>query len=511
MPLPSTSTDPYFAPDGEFSQHGTFFGASFLGQYIVNAFKGREPDNVYAFQHSIEGLVNAFKHNPLAKKAFLDMLDDLRAEGLVEMVLRRAPHEQYHIPEHPAEFAYDVEKILMKEFHQEYPDPTPNQTISNEIFIGIAKAAAAWHDIVQNQGAPNNEIESAQGFVGAFLLKLEIYKKDYKLAAEAVTAFERQLDFIARELILHGTWLVLGMKDKNLSAKCFAEYIDQTVAETSPDELDMNAISPALQHLTAARKAMSTGDTKRYSLDHVKESRILLTAFQAQPEADREGLEKFFIFAEINEDVCKEEFLGLMCQNLRIFTELNQPNRNDVQAVNIAKINDANHREFFKALDAYRNGKPVDRINHLKLFNLLVNTKKNRKSNLLREQEFANALGDELWKRHAQHLESFMIYIDNAQFKAPMKIATAKILFQLATQHQHGSILLNNDKLFHDRLEQLATLDPDQKDSARDSSSARFFGEDSQRKLSVAAKKNLKVAIQRFSLTEAHSKKAMKP
>jgi hypothetical protein len=463
MPKLLTSQDSYFEPDGEFKKkYGTFADTAIMGEHLSDLINGRSPEHAEKFEENINSLTQAFEKNPTAEKAFYHLVDECRAFGLVQMALRRAKHSHYHTTEHAAELADDIEQGLTEKFKTEFP-----QDKSNNLFIALAKAAASWHDIVQDRGVPpNNEVESAAQFVTYMNELLENYKKKFNFMTPAIENFQRELDFLSKELIVYGTWLVFGMEPgMKLVAKTLTEralYVIQDVnAKSSAEDKTKIAETPNMRRLYGACEMISNGDTKRFGMEHVLKDQLILKALRNFPPANLKILNNFFIAAGINDDRVKEQFLGLMCQNIRIFPELNKP-ENSQSSVNNSSgklISEAEHDSYVKVCDdikasaSYTINKNATPKTHAMFNNFMYAENLQGKNNISREISFAKAQQDPMWDLHAKHLNDFTNYIK--KISANEKDLLAETLIVLATRFQPGNYLLKKDKTFHAQLREV--------------------------------------------------------
>ena len=446
---------PYFEVGGSFAQrYGTFIPAPVLGKYIIQAINDRDPELLAIFEKSMANLISALKMNEPAQQAFLDVLDEVRADGLVEMVLRKEFHQQYHIVEHAAEVTDDAGEVLTRELKQ----ANAELELEHTIMIALTKACAAWHDVVQLQGSPKNEIESAKLFCKRLDDLLESFKNDFSDLRQSVQGFQEQLSFICNELIIYSTWLVVGMEP---GKKLIFKSLNSHTAQVSRDLHEANnydALIAAINAnsfwmlLTKAAEAICRADTRRFDFQHVLNSEVMLEAFNSFASEDKKVLEDFFIQTDMSSAISKEEFLGLSCQNLRIFTELNRPEKPGVPVISMTDISENDHLAFIEACNQARVN-DIHNIDFARMFDVFVNTKnKAGKDNLLRELEFAKAQHHALWDRHADLLIKFTRYIRAETFTVDLQARLMKVLMVLATRFQPGNQFLRMDSKFLHKL-----------------------------------------------------------
>jgi hypothetical protein len=465
MPKLIDSNDPYFESNGEFKKkYGTFSDPAIMGDHLSGLINDRSPEHAVVFEESINSLTRAFAKSPAAEKAFYNLVNECRAYGLVQMTLRRAKHSHYHTTEHAAELADDTEQSLSEKFKTEF---SPHK--ADRLFIALSKAAASWHDIVQDRGAPpNNEVESAKQFVIRMNELLEDYKMKFKSMAPAVENFQKELDFLSKELIVYDTWLVFGMEPgMKLVAKPLNERVAQVIQdinEKKPDAEKINvATTPHMQRLFAACDMISKGDTKRFDMEHVLKDPLVLKALRNFPEAKQKILDNFFKEAGINSDREKEQFLGLMCQNIRIFPELNKPESQSATPNSSSKlITEEDHESYVKVCEDIKGSASfnVDKSSSLKtraMFDNFMNAENLQgKNNIDREISFALAQQDPMWNRHAQHLKTFSAYVKKLNASDPKAHdSLAETLIELATRFQPGNYLLKKDKTFQAQLHEV--------------------------------------------------------
>ncbi len=464
MPKLIASTDPYFGSNGEFKKkYGIFTDPASMGDHLSELINDRSTEHGQEFEATINTLTRAFAKAPAAEKAFYNLIDECRAYGLVQMTLRRAKHSHYHTAEHAAELADDTEQALSEKYQKEFFTHK-----ADRLFVALAKAAASWHDIVQDRGAPpNNEIESAKQFVIRMNELLEDYKTKYKSMGPAVENFQKQLGFISKELIVYDTWLVFGMEPgMKLVAKPLNERVAQVIAdinENKPDAEKINvAATPHMLRLYAASDVISKGDTKRFDMEHVLRDQMILKAVRNLPADKQKVLENFFNEARIVDDRRKEQFLGLMCQNIRIFPELNQPEgKTESSNSNSKLISTADHDSFVKVCEDIKGSASSDKTHSAKaasmFHNFMTTENLQGKNNIEREINFAKAQQDPMWDLHAEHLRVFAGHVKKLKMQdSKTHDLLAETLIELATRFQPGNNLLKKDKPFHAQLHEVS-------------------------------------------------------
>jgi hypothetical protein len=437
-----SSEKAYFSDNGEFArQFATCVKADVLGEHILKAVDHRL--KFQNFEKAISALQEALIKNPVAQSAFLGMIDTLRAEGLVEMVIRRKEHLEYHTVEHAAELADDVEQELTQSFSN--PEQDAKTVFLNKFFIAIAKTMAAWHDVVQDHSSPQNEIESVAEFEKRFSDALTEFSQNFPIIKDAITQFKQEISFLGNEFILYPTCLVWATKDNIQTAKTLNQYIDLTMSSKFSKET-FTSKHPLWKYLNEAADAISRGDTRRFSFTHVFNKQVLVKALKKLPADEQILVENFFKAAQIDNDNDKEIFLGLFSQNIRIFTELNRPNLDGVPDKCRTDISSIDHKKFIRIYDGLRLGleEPVD---YQELSSIFVKTKNTAgRNNIDREADFANAMEDDMWTKHAVQLPLFQRYFQSLSIDDRGRFM--KALTVLAIQYQPGIQLLKSDDEF---------------------------------------------------------------
>ncbi len=472
--MPLSAQDPYFttekrSPDGlflGFKKYGTIIPSHIIAEHIAEAINDRLIQKSLRFEYRMDSFTQAMENNPIPYHSFLELLDDVRVDGVYEVITHRKPYHQYHTAEHSVELAYDVQQVLAQKLKNVFP----KDTVANAIFVALTKAAASWHDVEQKLGPPKNEIHSANMFAKLLKKRVDEFKNKYHGMDDAIENFKDAIDFLSRELIVYATWLVIGVNEnKKVVTKTLRQYIEIAVRDIQENfqkdysfPLKMGD-GPYMQRLLLAGKTMSQGDTTRFSFDHVLNSNVLLDSLHTMPDDIKKPLEDFFVFANLNTDVQKEVFLGLHCQDLRMFTELNLPFTPELQkleylSIHAAHISENDYIQFIKAFDANRHAHHAsDDIDYIHLLDLFINTKnvkpnpQNEKRNIDRERIFAASLENDIWKNHANYLILIDQYI--SQLDEVSRCNLSKALFALATRFQPGLKLLLSDKKIRARLE----------------------------------------------------------
>jgi hypothetical protein len=494
--MPATPVDnAYFSPDGEFAmRYGTSMEAPAVGEYILQAIASRDPEKIQQFENVLYALQAALEKDAAAQTIFFKMLDELRAEGLVEMVMRRAAHLEYHTVEHAAELADDVECALKLEYARE--DTADSKHIFlQKFFVALARAMAAWHDVVQHNGSPQNEIDSIADFDKRLQAMLKEFSLQFPALAQISKEFTAQIPFLGKELILHPTCLIWGKVRDTSTAKTLNQYIDLSMQELSDIRYSKNSLisnHPLWKYLTLAADITSRGDTKRYAFPHVFQQHALLRGLQKLPQDEKKILEDFFRTIGITEDNDKEIFLGLFSQNIRIFTELNQPHEESVSSKCRTNITAAQHRRFIEIYDSLRAGDNVQ-VDYLDLITVFVQTKdEHGKNNIEREENFALALQDPMWSKHAVQLGIFSNFVAN--LSPGDKARFMRALTVIAIVYQPGNFLLKADKIFQKKLaSRVNIVNPDKNDYP-----GELFKQTSWADISEQGKNNLEYAAKRF-------------
>lgn len=150
---------------------------------------------------------------------FLQLLDSVAAKGIAETGLRKNKDIAfYHDAPHPAEVAKKV-GLLLTDYYNHEPE---SEAVMSMIFVKLAQAAAACHDIVQNRSTRDNpmlnEEESAKLCVKYIIHGIEsqfqqdignvIDPMDSDIVMKVIDDFKKILPYIIDELIVPTTYLV---------------------------------------------------------------------------------------------------------------------------------------------------------------------------------------------------------------------------------------------------------------------------------------------------------------
>lgn len=447
-------SEPYFNDPQGFKRYGIFIP---ILQHLVDAINDRALEKLNLFETDMTNLLATLKTKPEAYHALLQLFDHLRAKGLVIMVKHKSNFLQYHVAAHSAEAAHDTGRVLAAEYTASYP----NDTFANNFYIALAKAAAAWHDVVQFKTPPHNEKDSGIAFTNECKKQLLAYSEQFPELKEPITKFINHLTFISNELIVYDTWLVFGNDTTiGMHAKTLRVYIENVMNDL---QLPVNYGSH-MQHLLIAAKTISLSDVSRFSLSHVQSDQQMLKAFEQLPNELKTPLNNFFDYCNITSDAAKEAFLGIFSSNIRMYSELNIPADGiepQKMPFNAAHVTTHDYEEFTNALETLRNAPEpkIIRMDYIKLFDLLMNTKcvtKNT-SYMEREKNFALAQKIETWDTFASQLEGFKLYTDNLD-RDQLRLLS-QCLFILATKYQPGIEYLENDKTFQELQIKLSNPD----------------------------------------------------
>jgi hypothetical protein len=459
--MPLSASDPYFRLDPgpvagtqAFANYKTFMPAPAIGVFIVEAINHRLPPFNNTFEQVMSDLIDVLSANAERCADFLELIDDLRADGIVLMTKRRLSCLQYHTAEHAEELAFDVEQVLIKKLTLAFP----SEELANTLFISIAKAAATWHDVVQTVGPPENEIQSAIEFAHEFSHRLTQFVLRYSVLSDVLNCFKDCLEFIGKELIFYATWLVIGLNDQHqIATRTLRQYVEAAMADMGIKA----TFGPYMQRMMLAGKTISQGDTTRFAFDHVLYDFALLASMQVFSEEITAPLTDFFKFAQLDSNEDKETFLGLHCQDLRMFTELNLPfdtqHGLDKIPLHSAHISVEDYHRFVNAFDANRATERNEAdIDYAYLYDIFLNVKNVKadvsieKRNIVREQIFAASLQNDAWIKHAENLKKLDSY--TATLDTQSLAHLARVLFALATRYQPGLKILEADKKVKTRL-----------------------------------------------------------
>jgi hypothetical protein len=375
------------------------------------------------------------------RNAFFAALNKVRGLGLVQMVKAHTNALQYHIAEHAAEVSYDTSMILERLYGRKFP--APDDKLTNQIFKEIASAAAAWHDVFQADSAPFNEIASAKQFTACMQNVLTSFSHKHDKCKYAIEVLLTYMDFIASELIVYDTWLVFGLNEHHeVAVKTLRQHANSAESKGVGEHYEKN---PMIIRLALAADAISISDTSRFALEHVCETKHLVNMIAELPESSQKALNAFFDYAKLHDLKLQQEFLGLIGQGIRMFCELNSPDK--------AYITPHQFTFFCETMQKLRmQDKSVSSDDYKTLLHLFMTTaiKKAHKTTIQQEIYFAKAIGNGLWNRHAHDLEilaKYYLNLDDAN-----QIALAQAIFIMSTAYQEGLVLLRADNTFKELL-----------------------------------------------------------
>src|SRR5690606_6353648 len=134
--------------------------------------------------------------------------------------------------------------------------PENDDQLTNDVFKQIAIAAAIWHDVVQKDNSPINEIESAKEFSNCFQVILNKFIREFPQCKNTVQQFLLNINFIANELIVYDTWLIFGSNgSEDISVKTLRQHAN--IAESNGIQIQYEK-NPMFMRLAYAADAIST-------------------------------------------------------------------------------------------------------------------------------------------------------------------------------------------------------------------------------------------------------------
>jgi hypothetical protein len=460
--------------------YGTFFAAPDVpANMIVDTINDRQ--NQASFESDMSELVVALSNDEAALADFNKLFDDVGMEGIMQMYEAKPTSDNDHLIYHTAhghipEIMDDSEKETLNQLAKTFTNPSNQDAIANLLFANLAKAAAAWHDVVQKKGPPVNEIESAKAFEESMRAQLDKFQRKHAKFAPAIEKFKSHLNFISKELIISDTWLLWSMNSetKAVSAKTQGEYVNEvtekviqaqnklqpeerTVLEQQGKLLKQSEPGAFMTRLQCAAKSISASDTSRFSLEHVLDpvqGQLLVKSLNSMTPELQAPLQAFFTQNGITAQKEQEQFMGLLAQNLRMFGELNMPAGHPAaNEKNTVDIKTEDHQFFLDGMNSTREGLGAG-IDYQKMLELFITTKSFAKNpgppareNIVREQNFGKAQPQEIWHIHAARLAAFDQFV-----KAPENVGLLKALGEcvvnLSTKFQPGyQLLQRNDSL----------------------------------------------------------------
>jgi hypothetical protein len=245
-----------------FDKHGILFTPPGINakEIIVDAINARLSSD---FEKNADNLITKLKSDSVALQDLNAMFDKVALEGYVAMHKAKPQgprnHLVYHTAEgHIPEIMEDSKKETLRQLGVTFN--APQDDIANVLFANLARAAAAWHDVVQNLGAPKNEIESAKLFAKSMQTNLNAFKVSHPQLAGEVAKFQTNVDFISQELIVNDTWLLFSKKGDTVKARTLGEYINEVASDAN---VTLTA-GPNMKRLMTAAAAVSQSDTSRF-------------------------------------------------------------------------------------------------------------------------------------------------------------------------------------------------------------------------------------------------------
>lgn len=440
-----TGKEPYFTLDPDSANQDVLRNDVFclpleiIIQNIVTFINDRH-QNAETYESSMTELLASLT-NQAAANDFLAMLNEVRAIGNVVMVVRKDEHHQYHNEVHSAEISHDTALELKNKL--------PGNRLDHLLIRSIATAAAAWHDVIQDRSPLNNEHESAMIFEAYLDKKIQSFLTKHPACLNAVISFQKQLSFIARELIVYNTCLVTGKESKD-NNKPFSKSLRQHAMRAAQKLGISFAAGPHLQHLFLAAEVIEKNDTRRFAAMEIVEEFRTSSIFNKLQKSTTQPLNDFFDYAEqqypalfLNQRRHQQEvFLGLLSQCIRMFPELNQPPT--------AKISIQVLQQFINILNTLRtidNPHYHSHVNYKEIFDLFLSTLDNNgMNNLDREIRFALAQQQEIWTTHAALLALFNTYYKTLDYDQKNKLGFC--LLTASTRFQPGIAYLKMDKEF---------------------------------------------------------------
>lgn len=457
LSYPITGDEPYFNDPNGFKQLGIFVP---IIPYVVQAINARTKENIQKFEADVGALLTALNKDPAAEKTMYQLLEFVRAKGLVVMSKRKADGIQYHTAEHAAEASHDTGSAMAAEMKNNFNKESDKKI--NQFFIELAKAAVAWHDVVQHKTPPHNEEQSAIEFAKEMDINLNEFKKLFPAMSEQINNFAKHLEFISRELIVYNTWLVFGMEhDSGLTAKSLRVHIDNISASLG---IDQSHFGPYMKRLYIASRVISISDVSRCQFEHVTQEQLLLHGYNALPDKIKNSVEEFFKIANIKSAEDKEIFFGLFGTHTRMFSEINLPQLKGIRKhhkasnMNITDISQESYDHFNSVLNTLRSSDDPASLDldYSNLFRMLMNTKslKNNDTSVKREQAFAHAQHHQMWEKYAEQLEMLTTFMNTLNEEQLDHLGHC--LFILSTHFQPGSEYLKNDQTYQTILNSLS-------------------------------------------------------
>jgi hypothetical protein len=389
---------------------------------------------------------------------FTDILKSVAAKGIAETNLRKNKTSAiYHDAPHAAEVANNVDDLLKKYYDQD----TQSDKTTADIISALAIAAAACHDIIQEQSSNEhlivNETKSAALFADYVKKSIEATLEPHLIKSanpdnmarltKIISDFKNILPFMSAELIVPTTYLVRP------SNKPLAYYISQfeTLEPTPTQKSGMN-------YLDEGALAISFCDTNRNLLMNTINNRVEMTELhhicEHRPQS-MQSMNHMFTSINANTEQEKESFLLALGASIRMFPELNNLRSGE------DKLDKTELAQLIQKLDAARTADPneLKQTGYAKYFNMFLNrldmslkfaesidyrvfdemAQRNHAGKLLQ------AIDKNGWQDHAKQLPSLKTHWDTLNKEQKENLAAT--LFNLAARQEGARLVLANTEV----------------------------------------------------------------